>query len=248
MPAEIILLTGVHQGPEFVDELRAHAPNLTVHLVASRQQLDAAFARRVPGRRLLAFTTDLIVPPEQLAACDCGAYNFHPGSPEYPGVHPESFAVWDGATRFGATAHEMLASVDAGPIVAVEWFAIAPDWGRMHVATLAYVALVRMFLQLAPRLAIDDDPLPHAAEAWSGRKRFRAEYRRMCEITPDLSAQEYQRRYRAFGEGQTRDFHVLLHGHRYVIENPWTEADLAREMGYAPPAETPPAETPPAEN
>jgi hypothetical protein len=29
---------------------------------------------------------------------------------------------------------------------------------------------------------------------------------------------------------------VLLHGPRYVLENPWTEADLAREMGYATPA------------
>jgi methionyl-tRNA formyltransferase len=236
MPAEVILLTGVHQGPEFVDELRAHAPDLRVSLVASRQELDAAFASHVPRRRLIAFTTDLIVPEEQLAACECGAYNFHPGSPEYPGVHPESFAVWDGATRFGATAHEMLASVDTGPIIATEWFAIAQEWGRMHVATLAYVALVRLFLQLAPQLATQDGPLPQAGEVWSGRKRFRAEYRRMCEIPVDLSPQEYRQRYRAFGEGNARDFHVLLHGHRYVLENPWTEADLAREMGYATPA------------
>ncbi|MBU6378315.1 MAG: methionyl-tRNA formyltransferase [Gammaproteobacteria bacterium] len=231
MPAEVVLLTAVKQGPEFAEELRTYASDLVVRLVASRAELDAVFAVPVPRRRLIAFTTDLIVPAAYLEACDCGAYNFHPGSPAYPGVYPESFAVWDGATRFGATAHAMTAQVDAGPIVATEWFPISPAWGRMHVATLAYEALMRVFLRLAPWLATEDAPLPPCGESWSGPTRLRAEYRRFCEIPADITLADYQRRYRAFGEGMTKDFHLMLHGHRYVIEQPWSEAQLAQEMG-----------------
>jgi hypothetical protein len=62
MPAEIVLITATHQGPELADELRDHAPGLRVSIVATRAELDAVFAERVARRRLIAFTSDLIVP------------------------------------------------------------------------------------------------------------------------------------------------------------------------------------------
>ena len=40
-----------------------------------------------------------------------------------------------------------------------------------------------------------------------------------------------KRRFRAFGEGPFKDLNTTIHGHRFVLETPWTEADLAREMG-----------------
>lgn len=235
MPAEIVLITGEREGPLIAEHLRLHAPDLAVTHVTSRAALDAAFEAPAARRRLIAFTTNIVVPGRYIAACDCGAYNFHPGPPSYPGVYPESFAVWEGATRFGATAHAMIRQVDAGPIVASEWFDISPDWGRMHVATLAFQALVRLFQALAPKLATDDGALAPSGEAWCGPTRFRAEFERMCSVTPDMTPAEYRRRYRAFGEGPFRDFNVTIHGHRYTIESPWTDADLAREMGLEPP-------------
>ena len=78
------------------------------------------------ARRLIAFCTSVIVPAEVLDAVMAPAYNFHPGPPTYPGSHVASFAIYDGADMFGATAHEMAAKVDSGPIVGVEWFQV-PD-------------------------------------------------------------------------------------------------------------------------
>jgi methionyl-tRNA formyltransferase len=234
MPAEIVLLTGEREGPLIAEHLQLHAPDLAVRHVATRAALDEAFSVPVARRRLIAFTTNIVVPGRYIAACDCGAYNFHPGPPSYPGVYPESFAVWERAPRFGATAHAMVRQVDAGPIVATEWFDIRPEWGRMHVATLAFQALVRIFQKLAPHLATDDGPLAPSGERWTGPTRFRAEFERMCAVTPDMPAEEYRRRYRAFGEGPFKDFNVTIHGHKYVIESPWTDADLAREMGVDP--------------
>ncbi|CAN0500361.1 unnamed protein product, partial [Phaeothamnion confervicola] len=122
MPGEIILLTGEREGPYLAEHLKIHAPDQRVIHVSTRAALDAAFLEKMPRRRLIGFTTNVVVPGRHIAACQCGAYNFHPGPSSYPGVYPESFAVWERATRFGATAHEMIRQVDAGSIVASEWF------------------------------------------------------------------------------------------------------------------------------
>jgi methionyl-tRNA formyltransferase len=235
MPDEIVLLTGEREAPYLIQHLRAQAPGLAIRHAASREALDAVFAVPLARRRLIAFTTNIVVPGRYIAACDLGAYNFHPGPPTYPGVYPESFAVWEGALRFGATAHAMVQKVDAGPIVRTEWFDVLPGWGRMHVATLAFQALVRVFSELAPHLATRDASLAASGESWAGPTRFRKDFEAMCEIPPDIAPDEYRRRYRAFGEGPFQDMHVQLHGHRFKIANPWTEADLAREMGQAAP-------------
>ena len=231
MIREIVLLTGAREAPHLAGHLRVYAPALAVRHVASRADLDAAFAVEAPGRRLIAFTTNVVVPGRYLAACEFGGYNFHPGPPSYPGVYPESFAVWEGAKRFGATAHRMLKQVDAGPIVASEWFDVPPDCGRMRLATLAFEALVRIFGGLAEGLACWDRLLPESGEKWTGATRLRAEFDRMCRIEPGIAEDEYRRRYRAFGEGPFQDLHVMLHGHKFKIENPWTEDDLKKEMG-----------------
>lgn len=231
MPKEIVLLTGDREAPHLATHLRGFAPSVPVRHVATRAALDEAFAVPVAGRRLIAFTTNVIVPGRYLAACEHGGYNFHPGPPSYPGVYPESFAVWEKAARFGATAHRMLRQVDAGPIVATEWFDVPPDCGRMHLATLAFEALVRIFGELAHALMNSDAFLPESGEAWTGATRLRSEFDAFCRIEPGIGAEEYKRRYRAFGEGPFQDLHMVIHGHRFKIDNPWTEADLKREMG-----------------
>lgn len=231
MPREIVLLTGEREAPHLAGHLRGFAPALAVRPAATRAELDALFAAPVPGRRLIAFATNVVVPGRYLAACEHGAYNFHPGPPSYPGVYPESFAVWEGAVRFGATAHRMLKQVDSGPIVASEWFDVPPDCGRMHLATLAFEALVRVFASLSERLACRDEELPENGETWSGPVRLRSAFDAMCRVEPGISETEYRRRYRAFGEGPFQDMHVILHGHRFKIDNPWTEADLKAELG-----------------
>lgn len=231
MPKEIVLLTGDREAPHLATHLRGFAPSVPVRHVATRAALDEAFAVPVAGRRLIAFTTNVIVPGRYLAACEHGGYNFHPGPPSYPGVYPESFAVWEKAARFGATAHRMLRQVDAGPIVATEWFDVPPDCGRMHLATLAFEALVRIFGELAHALMNSDALLPESGEAWTGATRLRSEFDAFCRIEPGIGAEEYKRRYRAFGEGPFQDLHMVIHGHRFKIDNPWTEADLKREMG-----------------
>ena len=57
--------------------------------------------------RLIAFATPVIVPGRILASLGYGAYNFHPGPPQYPGWAPAHFALYEQANEFGATVHAM---------------------------------------------------------------------------------------------------------------------------------------------
>ena len=52
--------------------------------------------------------------------------NLHPGPPQYPGRGGASYALFDGAETYGATAHIMTENVDSGEILLADEFAIRP--------------------------------------------------------------------------------------------------------------------------
>ncbi|MSO93735.1 MAG: methionyl-tRNA formyltransferase [Rhodospirillales bacterium] len=199
MPKEIVLLTGDAEAPHLTGYLREHAAALPIRHVRDRRGLEAAIANPSEGVRLIAFSTAVIVPATVLKALGSPAYNFHPGPPTYPGSHGVEFALYEGADRFGATAHVMRPKVDEGPIVGVEWFDILPQLDRTGLEIKAYGACARLFLKLARALATGDAPLPEIGVAWSGPKRTNRDYEQLREITPELDAEEAARRKRAFG-------------------------------------------------
>jgi methionyl-tRNA formyltransferase len=52
------------------------------------------------------------------------AFNFHPGSPDYPGIGCLNFELYEEAREYGVTCHHMVPKVDTGGIIAVKHFAI----------------------------------------------------------------------------------------------------------------------------
>lgn len=202
MPEEIILLTGDVEGPHFRVILESCNPSLTVIHAETLARLEDACARPPPGggkRRLIAFSTPVIVPQAILAGLGGPAYNFHPGSPAYPGSHAASFAIYEGAEHFGATAHVMEAKVDCGPIVAAEWFVMPENIRFTELELKTYEVLLKMFADLAPQLATSDKPLPTIDTQWSGVKRTNAQFEAMKELVADMDEAEVMLRFRAFG-------------------------------------------------
>src|ERR1700680_1920197 len=122
----IILLTGPVEQPILAEVLRRNNPQLTVCGVETLPDLEALDPDMLARARLIGFVTSTIVPAPILQQRGFGGYNFHPGSPNYPGWVPAHSAIFDGATGFGATAHAMIERVDAGPIIDVELFDIPP--------------------------------------------------------------------------------------------------------------------------
>jgi len=198
MPKRIILLCGDVEAPHLSGLLKRHQPDLDVVWVNSYGSLILA-ADDLADTRLIAMLTDVIVPEGILSRLDGPAYNFHPGPPEYPGSHAASFAVYDDADAFGVTLHEMTVEVDSGPIVEVRRYDMPTPKKFINVEMIAFEKLMEMFRDHAPHLAGDDTPLPHSGEQWIGPTRTKAEAKRLSAIEADLTEEEINRRYRAFG-------------------------------------------------
>src|ERR1700761_1480280 len=149
----IVLLTGPVEQVALVSVLRGHNPQLAIYPVTAPEHLAALDADILHRARLIAFSSAVIVPPAVLSALGYGAYNFHPGPPDYPGWAPAHFALYEGASEFGATAHVMEDRVDAGPIIEIAGFAIPADIGVLGLEGLAYAHLARIYWRLARMLA-----------------------------------------------------------------------------------------------
>ncbi len=202
MLEEVVILTGEVEGPHFRVMLESCNPRLVIVHVQTVEELEAAFLRPPAGggaRRLIAFSTSVIVPEAILDGLEIPAYNFHPGPPAYPGTHVASFALYDGAEQFGATAHVMEKKVDCGPIVAAEWFEISENARFLDLEIKTYELLLKMFADLVGHLAVSDEPLPVLDVQWSGTKHTNAEFEAMKELKADMDEAEIKLRYRAFG-------------------------------------------------
>lgn len=215
----IILLTGA-AGQQFalIELLKAHNPELAFRCAVTDEELAAIEPEVLREARLLAFTTSVIVPGRILAALGHGAYNFHPGPPQYPGWAPAHFALYEGVRTFGATAHAMAESVDSGPIVGVESFIIPDKISVRGLEQIAYVRLAHLFWRMSRELACNPAPIAELDIAWCGTKSTRQIYRDMCDLPAGINATELARRIRAFHD----DFRgipltISVHGIRFQL-------------------------------
>lgn len=243
----IILLTGPVETKTLAAVLRDRNPALEVHAVETLDALTALSPELLARARLIGFVTPVIVPRAILEKLGYGAYNFHPGPPHYPGRLPSHFAIYDNATDFGATAHEMRPRVDTGPIVAVARFTVPPRATVIELEMLALTRLARLFWDLAPQLATSSAPLPHLPVNWSGKWTTQQDHRSLCEIRTDISPEELERRIGVFGAGHFGiSPTVTVHGRkfRYVPDDAAIESpsvvppDAPQETRETPAAQT----------
>ncbi|WP_298880051.1 formyltransferase family protein [uncultured Bradyrhizobium sp.] len=179
--------------------LRNFRPDLAIWAVSGIEELRSIDASALRNTRLVAFASGVIVPADLLARFGHGAYNFHPGPPNYPGWAPAHFALYDRAETFGVTFHAMAEKVDTGAILDVVSFPIPPGSTLMRLGELGYAHLLQMFEVWAEPLAQESSLMPRCAQSWSGRTNTRRSYKQACDIPLDISSDELWRRMRAFG-------------------------------------------------
>jgi methionyl-tRNA formyltransferase len=176
-----------------------HNPQLQVQPVQTLADLDALDSNLLARSRLISFVTPVIVPADILHRLGYGAFNFHPGPPEYPGWAPSHFALYNRETEFGVTAHVMVEAVDAGAIIGVARFPIPPHLSVLGLEGLAYAHLAQLFWSMAELLSTDPAPPPALPVRWGAKKYSRRAYRALCEIPPDIPKDELDRRLKVFG-------------------------------------------------
>ena len=144
----------------FLTELdAAMTARVTPLLGAHRVVRNLAELRQAEGTGLFSFSTSIIVPSDVLRRFDGAAYNLHAASPEYPGRDPHHWAVYDGATRYGATLHQMTPRVDDGPIIDVEWFDVEAGTMPPQLLAAANAAALRLLARVAPQLQRSGAPI-----------------------------------------------------------------------------------------
>ena len=144
----------------------------------------------IPTGRGLSVHYQRILPPELVDAYD-GIWNLHPGLlPWGRGMFPVFWALWEG-TPAGATLHELIARLDAGPVVAQTAVDRRPDdtGGSLHARVQA--AEKALFDRFWPRI-VAGEPLPSTPQGPGGSSHTRAEFdalKARRDLPPDRLAQ-----------------------------------------------------------
>jgi methionyl-tRNA formyltransferase len=216
MKSRLILLTDKAFSSDLATSL-GHAGVSDFTVAYSMADLSHILSGNLPHTCLVSFGSGVIVPPAILNVVG-SAYNFHPGPPNYRGLFPSVYALYDNASTFGVTCHAMSAEIDAGAIIAVNRFAITPEMDRGALDALTYQELLKLLAQLAP-VFTGASPLPQSTEQWSGPLRRKADFDALCHLPAGSDETEIQRRYRAIGEGPHHALTMDVNGTRMTISS-----------------------------
>jgi methionyl-tRNA formyltransferase len=212
----VVLLT-VFEGEELA-RLSAIFGEAGCEIVVARALADLKSVVFDQRTTLLAFGTGVIVPAALLKSMSRPAYNLHAASPAFPGRDPHHFAIYAGATRYGATLHLMTTSVDAGPIVATEMFDVPEAIRPGDLLKLANAAGFRLIKANAHLICADAPMPPLANVTWGQPKHSRADFLAACRIPADISEAEFALRYRAFDGEAYDNLTVEIHGWSFRID------------------------------
>jgi methionyl-tRNA formyltransferase len=153
------------------------------------------------------------VPDALLKRARIAAINFHPASPEYPGIGCNNFALYEDAKEYGVTCHHMAPKVDTGRIIAVRRFPVYPEDDVDALLKRTYENQIALFLEIA-QLMSDGKNLPVSPETWSRPPFTRQQFNELFRITPDMPKDEIARRVRAVSYGPYQPY-VELEGFRF---------------------------------
>lgn len=105
------------------------------------------------------------VVPECLLERSTLSLNWHPASPEYPGIGCTNWAIYEGATEYGVTCHLMAPKVDTGRIIAVDRFSILPNDTVESLTERAHATLLSQFYRVVGDL-VSGRRLPASEIMW----------------------------------------------------------------------------------
>lgn len=168
------------------------------------------------GDIIISYLSRWIVPDVILEKAKKYAINFHPATPEYPGIGCINFALYDNVAEYGATCHHMNPDVDTGSIIRVNRIPVSPEDNVESLLQKTYGAQIELFYDVLDFI-VKNESLPKEEYTWSRKPYTRKEFNALMLIDPTMNSQEVNRRIRAtsFGDWQPR---IELHGHVFELK------------------------------
>lgn len=164
---------------------------------------------------IISYNTSIIIPKEILDIAGL-CINIHAAPPEYPGRDPHHWAIYDGAKRYGATAHIMTEKVDSGPIIDIEEFDVPTDCSPLELRDLSFKASIEILNRLIFKL-LRNENINSLNRNWSKNKRTRKMFHEICEIKINIDKEELERRIHAFHVPTYKNIFVNLHGKKFFL-------------------------------
>lgn len=132
---------------------------------------------------VISFISPWIVPRSLLAAAQKASINFHPGSPEYPGIGCYNFALYENCEKYGVTVHHMEEKVDTGDIIMTSYFDVSPFETVETLKLKSMTHLLYCFEKIVSCISLNIS-LPMSTEKWTRRPFTRKEMCQLFEIDP----------------------------------------------------------------
>ncbi len=189
--------------------------NIAFHLGRFGQGGLPAGAVSWAGDYIISYLSPWVVPEPVIKRANQAALNFHPASPEYPGIGCNNFALYENAGEYGATCHHMAAQVDAGPIIATKRFPVFETDDVASLLSRTHDHQLSLFYEIMSFL-IKGEELPASKETWTRKPFTRKELNALARITTDLTKDELARRIRATAFGAWRP-KIEMHGFAFEL-------------------------------
>ncbi len=163
---------------------------------SSRNEAYPEYLRSWSGDLVLSYLSQWIIPASTLNGAKFAALNWHPGTPEYPGIGCTNFAVYEGASSFGMTCHHMNPKVDTGAIVEVRRFDVEAEDDVFSMTQKCYVEILHSFKAVLTQI-IKNQSLPQSKEHWTRRPFRRTELDALCVLDLSMDEEEMKKRIKA---------------------------------------------------
>lgn len=148
------------------------------------------------GDYIISYLSPWVVPDSLLKRAKQAALNFHPASPDYPGIGCNNFALYDGVNEYGATCHHMASQVDTGNIVAVKRFPVFKTDSVTSILSRTHDHQLSLFYDVMS-LIVNGEKIPTSVERWTRKPFTRKELNELAQISADMTKDEITKRIRA---------------------------------------------------
>ncbi len=185
--------------------------------------------RNWQGDYILSYLCRWVVPLSVIQTAQLGAINFHPASPDYPGIGCNNYALYENASEYGATCHHMASKVDTGKIIAVKRFAVFSTDDVSSLLQRTYEFQLVLFYEIVGKI-LNGEQLPAPNENWTRHPRSRKEFNQLGIITPDMTDEEVARRVRAVSYGVFQPA-VEIGGYRFELK---VDTRMPEKLAFLP--------------
>ena len=162
---------------------------------------------------IISYRSNWIIPEYLLKNANIASINFHPGSPDYPGIGCTNFALYENSKEYGVTCHHMESKVDTGRIISVKLFPISSTDTVVTLTSKTYDIQLVQFLEVM-EVVLNGEQLPESEKQWQRSALTRKDLDELGRITLTMSKNEIARRIRATSYKKWRPI-LEIHGFQF---------------------------------